>query len=59
MIAPADLKHMICPQCGVGFTLKWDDYGEDRTTLLIRGCPSGGIYDVSIHCPWCDYEEDL
>jgi len=28
-------------------------------TLVLRGCPSGGIYDVSIECPYCDYVEDL
>jgi len=34
------------------------DYGISQT-LNIRGCPSGGVYDVSISCPHCDYEEGL
>ena len=31
----------------------------DKQTLMLRGCPSGGIYDVAISCPHCDYEEEL
>ena len=31
----------------------------DKQTLMLRGCPSGGIYDVAINCPHCDYEEEL
>ena len=54
-----DLKHVICPQCNKGFALVWEDYTDERRTLIIRGCPSGGIYDVSIRCPHCDYEEAL
>lgn len=59
-----DLKHVNCPQCKNKFRLTWDDYPSEEgeylpKTLIIRGCPSGGIYDVSISCPHCDYEEDL
>jgi rRNA maturation protein Nop10 len=59
-----DLKHVICPQCGKEFRLAWNNYSyelkEDRSrTLIIRDCPSGGVYDVSISCPHCDYEEEL
>jgi len=57
--AVVDLKHVICPQCKKGFKLTWNDYEDTPQTLILRGCPSGGIYDVSIHCCYCDYEEDL
>ena len=56
---PIDLKNVICPQCGKPFKLVWESYGEERHTLILRGCPSGGIYDVTIGCPHCDYEEEL
>lgn len=63
-----DLKHVVCPQCSKGFRLTWNDYtpkdGKDfrhceTQTLIIRGCPSGGTYDVTIACPHCNYEEPL
>jgi len=54
------LRDVICPQCKKAFRLTWNDYSTNRpTTLCIRSCPSGGIYDVSIACPHCDYEEEL
>jgi len=58
------LKDQTCPQCGEAFRLIWNDYTtiDEKTqkqTLIMRGCPSGGIYDVSISCPHCDYEEEL
>lgn len=54
------LQDMICPQCKANFILGgWEDHGDHITTLVIRGCPSGGIYDVRISCPFCDYEEEL
>lgn len=54
---PIDLKHVTCPQCGKPFRLSWDN--DSFYTLRLRGCPSGGIYDVTIKCPHCDYEEAL
>lgn len=59
MQKPEDLKHVICPQCGKPFKLDWNGYDKNPMTLRLRGCPSGGIYDVSIHCPHCNYEEEL
>ena len=53
-----DLKHVICPQCKKGFVLTFDYIGTHQS-LIIRSCPSGGIYDVCISCPHCDYEEEL
>ena len=53
------LKLVICPQCKQTFRLMWDGYSDDDVTLIIRACPSGGIYDVIIMCPHCDYEEPL
>ena len=53
------ISPVICPQCKQQFKLVWTDYFDDVTTLIIRGCPSGGLYDVRIHCPHCDYEEEL
>ena len=53
------LSDVVCPQCKKPFRLYWNDYGPHKMTLMIRGCPSGGIYDVSISCPHCDYEEEL
>jgi hypothetical protein len=58
-----DLRHVLCPQCRKPFKLRWnDDYIDGvflPNTLIIRGCPSGGIYDVHIACPHCTYEESL
>lgn len=54
-----DLKNVICPQCEKKFRLMWNDYHNAPQTLIIRGCPSGGVYDVSIRCPHCNYEEEL
>lgn len=56
---PIDLKNVVCPQCGKPFRLTWDADGGEKDTLRLRGCPSGGIYDVSIECPHCDYAEAL
>lgn len=58
------LKDQVCPQCAGEFTLNWNDYTriggvDQKQTLLISACPSGGIYDVNISCPHCDYEEAL
>jgi rRNA maturation protein Nop10 len=53
------LKDIMCPQCGKDFQLTWQDYYGKTATLEIRGCPSGGIYDVIISCPHCNYEEPL
>jgi hypothetical protein len=67
------LADVTCPQCRRAFRLCWDDIAEwrehapegeryvvhQRTTLVIRSCPSGGVYDVRIDCPHCDYEEEL
>lgn len=58
------LKDCVCPQCNKPFVLVWNDYTKiagdyAKQTLILRGCPSGGIYDVIIACPHCDYEEPL
>ncbi len=53
------LADVECPQCRKAFVLTWNDYSGTPCTLQLRGCPSGGIYDVSIRCPHCDYEEEL
>ena len=53
------LRDVTCPQCKKPFELNWNDYSDRKQTLILRGCPSGGIYDVSIECPHCDYHEDL
>ena len=63
-------KVWVCPYllCGKKFKLTWNDYSPvregdyslcHRQTLIIRSCPSGGIYDIEIHCPHCNYEEPL
>lgn len=55
-------KYVECPACGRAFRLNWNDYSNlegEVQTLILRGCPSGGIYDVSIQCPHCQYKEDL
>jgi DNA-directed RNA polymerase subunit RPC12/RpoP len=54
-----ELKDMVCPQCKKRFILAWNDWRDKPQTLMIRGCPSGGIYDVAISCPHCNYEEQL
>jgi hypothetical protein len=53
------LRDQLCPQCERKFELCWNDYSDRKQTLFMRGCPSGGIYDVSIHCPHCNYQEEL
>jgi hypothetical protein len=56
------IANVRCPQCKNYFALCWLDYfgGEPvPQTLFIRSCPSGGVYDVSVHCPCCNYEEPL
>jgi hypothetical protein len=54
------LKDMICPQCMKQFILSWNyGYMIGHPTLKFRECPSGGIYDVYIKCPHCDYQEDM
>lgn len=54
-----NIKQIICPQCKKEFILTWDDYTNKPQTLFFNGCPSGGIYNVFIRCPHCDYEEEL
>lgn len=53
------IKDVICPQCKKEFELSFTDYDGRPETLDIRSCPSGGVYDVLIKCPHCDYEESL
>ncbi len=56
------LKDQVCPQCRKPFTLTWNDYGAEGSqpqSLFISDCPSGGVYDVKVACPHCDYEEEL
>jgi hypothetical protein len=59
-----ELKEMQCPQCRNVFRLVWNDYTTIDSkaaprTLMIRDCPSGGVYDVAIVCPHCHSEEEL
>lgn len=56
------LAFQVCPQCKHVFRLTWNDYSttsQRPQTLHISSCPSGGIYDVSISCPHCNYHEAL
>lgn len=53
------LRDVACPQCKRAFRLAWDSFGNTPRTLVVSDCPSGGVYSVSICCPWCDYEEEL
>lgn len=48
-----------CPQCKKEFSLVWDSTFDYKNTVNISSCPSGGVYNVSISCPYCDYEEEL
>jgi len=50
-----------CPRCKTDFKLTWEgtDWDNYSYSLRIRGCPSGGIYDVSVSCPNCNHEESL
>jgi len=56
---PQRLRDMVCPQCRKSFELAYNGYPEKPETLHLRSCPSGGVYDVSISCPHCDYVEEL
>lgn len=57
------IKDAVCPQCKKPFRLIWNSYtfieehATAKQTLFIRDCPSGGVYDVYVVCPHCDYEE--
>lgn len=53
------LRDVVCPQCKEPFRLTWNDYSDTPQTLHMAGCPSGGIYNVEICCPWCNYREEL
>jgi hypothetical protein len=50
---------IVCPQCGGRFNLLWGDGVGYDTILQISSRPSGGIYEVSIDCPYCDYQEEV
>jgi hypothetical protein len=52
------LADVICPQCKKPFRLDWNGY-TGPLTLDIRDCPSGGVYNVTIRCPHCGYDEEL
>lgn len=58
---PERIKNVYCPQCKKPFTLEFDDvsYGVADRSLRVYSCPSGGVYSMTIHCPHCDYKEDL
>lgn len=61
-VEPAQIKDVSCPQCHRPFVLRWQTSWRDseaKVTLDVRGCPSGGVYDVLIRCPHCNYEEPL
>ena len=47
-----------CPQCKKDFALVWESF-DNVNTIDVSACPSGGVYNVSISCPYCDYEEEL
>lgn len=55
------ISEVTCPQCKKEFVLVWNEYteGDKKQSLFFRGCPSGGIYDCYIGCPYCDYVEEL
>jgi hypothetical protein len=53
------ISEVNCPQCKANFVLKWNDYDDKPATLILRACPSGGVYDVAIECPYCGYHEEL
>jgi len=56
----ADPRHVMCPLCLKDFLVVWNDYSHrlgDKITLRIDDYTSGGVYDVRISCPHCDYEE--
>lgn len=56
---PESVKDVQCPQCRRPFVLRWNDERHAPATLNIRSCPSGGVYDVAIRCPHCNFEEPL
>jgi hypothetical protein len=56
---PDRVRDVTCPQCRKAFELTWEGYGNKRVTLILNSCPSGGIYNVSIACPHCNYVEEL
>lgn len=60
MIEERRLRDMVCPQCKEEFELAWQGYFDNKPmTLILQGCPSGGIYNIYISCPHCSYEEEL
>jgi len=57
----------VCPECKKNINGWLSHYswgteqpkGEQSILLHIKGCESGGIYDVSMECPKCEAELDL
>lgn len=52
------LKDVTCPKCKKEFQITWNCYTDTLVTLVIKWTPSG-TFNISICCPYCNYEEDL
>ncbi len=48
---------VICNKCKHEFALNYD--GEGISTIEVRWCLSGGVYELSIKCPACKNEKDV
>ncbi len=60
IVPPQESNMAWCPQCHVLFKLTWMERTDRQPiTLIIRGCPSGGIYSVLTVCPHCRKETEL
>ena len=60
-LIPKSVRDVFCPQCHNPFKLTFGDYdySSRSDTIIIRSCPSGGIYNATIKCPHCNYEEEV
>lgn len=63
VVFDTEKAYVRCPQCKKKFNLKWkdwdDEYIDQKPTIAIYSCPSGGVYNVKLRCSYCDYEEEL
>lgn len=54
-----EVPKITCACCGRQYTLAWESWGQAPVTVFILSCVSGGIYEVYLQCPHCNYRIEL
>jgi hypothetical protein len=58
-----DTLYCVCARCEKRFKLTAEDpYPErkpDTAYMEIRSCESGGVYGVTVACPFCEHQHSL